>query len=137
MNVRVAPAPLDLCYVQGFDLRNDIRLCPPERNVLNEFYESAKGIEWTDSHFWSDQQNDHCTWQGVTCKGGFVTKLILANNGLSGKLNSRISELQLLEVLDLNDNDIQVCVGFCAVFDLTKSLANNASCLPTLLIHVF
>ena len=37
-----------------------------------------------------------------------VTNITLRNNGLSGKLNERIGDLQSLEVLDLSDNDIQV-----------------------------
>ena len=94
-------------------------MCPPERTVLDEFYQSAKGGEWTESQYWSKQQNDHCSWHGVTCEGGFVVKLILANNGLSGKLNSRISELRSLEVLDLNDNNIQVCVSCYTMFYLS------------------
>ena len=110
-HVRVAPAPLDLCYVPGFDLRNDPTTCPPERYVLNEFYYAAKGREWTESDKWTLQQNDHCSWYGVTCNKGFVTELILRSNGLSGKLDSRISELSFLEVLDLSDNDIKVCVS--------------------------
>jgi hypothetical protein len=38
LNVRISPAPLDLCYVSGFDLKNDTSACPPERRVLNEFF---------------------------------------------------------------------------------------------------
>ena len=116
-NVRVAPAPLDLCYVRGFDLWSDTTVCPPERNILNDFYLSAKGKEWTEglegSDKWTGTQNNHCDWFGVTCNDLVVTELNLMNNGLSGKLNSRISELSSLEVLDLSDNDIKVRVGCC------------------------
>ena len=112
LHVSVAPAPLDLCYVSGFDLRNDNTVCPLERNVLNEIYHAAKGREWTESGNWSLQQNDHCSWHGVTCNNArLVVELNLMNNGLSGKLDSRISELSSLEVLDLSDNDIKVCVS--------------------------
>merc|ERR1711966_158603 len=87
----VAPAPLDLCYVPGFDLRRDITVCPSERNVLNKFYHAAKGREWTESENWVLSQNDHCLWHGVTCnKEGLVVGLALSSNGLSGKLDSNI-----------------------------------------------
>ena len=38
-------APLSLCIlrsVKDFDLANDIRLCPIERNALSDIYDSAK-----------------------------------------------------------------------------------------------
>ena len=111
LNIRVAPAPLDLCYYPtGFDLRSDTKLCPPERNVLHGFYVSAKGTEWTESENWAVSQNDHCLWHGVTCKDDAVTELNLPNNGLSGRLLSSISKLRSMEVLALNDNDMKVCV---------------------------
>ena len=40
-----------------------------------------------------------------------VTELVLPDNGLSGKLNPVLSELTSLEVLNLKDNDMKVCVG--------------------------
>jgi len=101
------PAPLGLCYVSGFDLQHDATVCPPDRNALSDFYHSAKGGEWTESDDWILPQNDHCLWFGVTCKNDSVTEVNLTNNGLSGKLNGRVSELHSLEVLDLSDNDVK------------------------------
>ena len=130
-NFRAAPLPLDLCYVPGFDLINNTRLCPPERNALKEFYASTKGGEWTDSVNWTHQYYDHCSWHGVTCRDEAVTELILANNGLSGKLNKRVAELHSLEVLDLNDNDIKVCSVsaeyFVSCWNTTSSHVPNIS----------
>ena len=92
---------------------NDTEFCPLERNVLNDFYELAKGQEWTVSTNWTDPIIDHCTWFGVTCNdfgdgNVFVTNLTLHNNGLSGRLDPSIAELKYLEILDLSDNDIKV-----------------------------
>ena len=133
LRVSVAPAPLDLCYVPGFDLRRDITVCPSERNVLNEFYYAAKGREWTESENWVLSQNDHCLWHGVTCnKEGLVVWLALSNNGLSGKLDSNISKLSSLEVLDLSDNDIKVCASCCVLTHLpwtTPHLIHMMLCL--------
>ena len=84
-------------------------MCPPERNVLKEFYQSTKGGEWTDSSNWTEPYIDHCLWYGVTCTDdGNVTGLHLPNNGLSGKLPGGIGNLTFLEYLDLSDNDVKV-----------------------------
>ena len=59
---RSTPAPLSLCSIPGFDLRNKDMMCPPERNALKEFYESTKGQEWTNDENWIDEYGNH--WVG-------------------------------------------------------------------------
>ncbi len=106
-------APLRLCTlssVKAFDLESDTTLCPMERNVLSDFYYSAKGGEWTDSTNWVDEYTSYCEWKGVTCENDRVTILNLKNNGLSGRLSERIGDLTAIEVLDLSDNDIKVII---------------------------
>jgi hypothetical protein len=116
---RDSPAPLDLCFVSGFDLKDDTALCPTERTALKEFYDSTKGGEWTDSTSWTDPYKSICSWYGVTCycswygvkcddNNTHVLYLTLANNGLSGSLSESIGVLNSLEMLDLSDNDIKV-----------------------------
>ena len=99
-----------LLSVEEFDLANDTTLCPIERNALSDFYDSAKGAEWTDRSLWLDEYESYCAWKGVTCDDDkiHVTKLQLSNNGLSGKLSESIGELEFMEVLDLSDNDMKV-----------------------------
>jgi hypothetical protein len=98
-----------LCFVPGFDLINDTRLCPTERNELKEFYVSTKGGEWTVSTNWMDPHIGHCDWYGIVCNDANKTvKLELQSNGLSGTLTPNIANLSSLEVLDLNNNDIKV-----------------------------
>ena len=115
-------APLSLCSLAGFDLQNDTRLCPTERKVLRDFYEQAKGREWTktqneNSAVWLDEYKSHCDWYGVSCNNlTNVTELNLANNGLSGKLSSRIGSLHSLVILDISDNDIKVSFIIVAAF---------------------
>ena len=92
----------------GFDLKNDIIVCPPERNFLHDFYIAAKGKEWTESLNWMHPQNNHCLWYGAVYEDGAVTRLNLNNNGLSGKLHKNISRLRSLKVLYVSDNDIKV-----------------------------
>ena len=84
--------------------------CPPDRNALKEFYDYAKGQEWSNSKNWIDEYKLPCNhWYGVTCDNltSSITELNLTNNGLSGILDTRIGTLTSLKVLDLSDNDIK------------------------------
>ena len=106
-------APLSLCLqskVQEFDLANETAFCPLERKALSEFYDSAKGGEWTNGTKWKDEYASFCYWKGVICNNGrdHVTKLNLTNNGLSGRLSESIGDLTFIKELDLSDNDIKV-----------------------------
>eukprot|EP00985_Skeletonema_marinoi_P013752 scaffold6860_cov66-Skeletonema_marinoi.AAC.1 len=106
-------APRSLCMlvsVKEFDLANDATLCPPERNALSDFYDVAKGVEWTNGTNWRDEYASYCDWKGVTCdeEMNHVKKLNLTNNGLSGRLSKSIGNLVFIEELDLSDNDIKV-----------------------------
>ena len=103
------PAPLMLCFLPTFDLVNNESMCPPERNALKDFYESAKGSDWTNNTEWLDPYKTHCSWHGVKCSDlNNTTELKLINNGLSGTLSEKIADLSFLEVLDLSDNDIKM-----------------------------
>ncbi len=78
--------------------------------ALADFYEKAKGGEWTENGSWLDDYLDYCEWWGVTCdEKKNVINLTLANNGLSGKLSERISYLKELKTLDLSANDMKAC----------------------------
>ena len=117
-------APLSLCMlrcgVKEFDLASDTVLCPIERNALSNFYYLAKGVEWTDSTDWLDDYESYCKWYCVTCDEGknHMTKLELANNGLSGRLSDSIGNLTFIKKLDLSDNDIKVISVFIYIIDL-------------------
>ena len=107
--LRSSPAPLSLCSLAGFDLKDDSRLCPVERRALKDFYHSVKGAEWTDAENWLSEYELACNWKGITCNENLtIVGLNLTHNSLSGKLSSSIAELRSLEILDLSDNDIQV-----------------------------
>jgi hypothetical protein len=68
-------------------------MCPSERTALYNFYQSAKGNEWTKDSKWGDQLALPCDWYGVTCNDGLVVELNLTNNGLSGTLNLESNHL--------------------------------------------
>mmetsp|Transcript_33748 Transcript_33748/g.62023 ORF Transcript_33748/g.62023 Transcript_33748/m.62023 type:complete len:561 (+) Transcript_33748:658-2340(+) len=96
--------------MKGFDQAKNAKACPPERNALREIYMSAKGTEWTDATNWLDEHKHHCSWFGVNCDPTTNTstlELVLANNGLSGKLSKRIADLTSLSKIDMSDNDIK------------------------------
>ncbi len=84
--------------------------CPMERNALKEFYDSAKGAEWTNSTNWMKPHIAHCQWYGIECDDANITveRLKLPSNGLSGTLTPHISNLSSLKVLNLADNNIKV-----------------------------
>ena len=98
-----------LCFLPGFDLIDNTKYCPIERNALKEFYDSAKGTEWTVDENWVDPHIGHCDWYGVKCNDANSTVILeLQSNGLSGTLTPNISTLSSLVVLDLNNNNIKV-----------------------------
>ena len=128
-------------------------MCPPERNALIKFYESAKGQDWTYSTGWLDPYESVCSWHGVTCNSnGHVTKLSLMNNGLTGTLSKAIADLLYLEFLDLSDNDIMVSgllnlkslfslayliVYHCIFFNARAKFRKKLEISPNLHIFVF
>ena len=110
---RAYPAPLKLCFISAFDLVNDTHMCPTERNALKEFYDSAKGNDWTKSDYWMDPHIGHCDWHGIKCNIANNTfKLELQSNILSGNIAPNLGKLSSLEVLDLNNNNIKVRIAF-------------------------
>jgi len=102
-------APLSVCSnMHGLDLLDDPTWCPPERNLLREFYEDAKGQEWTIATGWVDEFSNHCDWYGVECnEEGKIVNLTLGNVGLSGRISSAIVNLTSLEKVDFHDNDLK------------------------------
>jgi hypothetical protein len=85
-------------------------MCPPERTALYNFYQSAKGNEWTKDSKWGDQFALPCDWYGITCDDGLMVELNLTNNGLSGTLNQELGNLTSLQLLDLSDNELKGAV---------------------------
>ena len=113
-------APLSLCSIEKFNLKDDSTFCPPERDALAEIFDELKGNEWVNISVtiptngtvstieWLDEYEPHCKWFGILCDGERTTKLELRHNGLAGRLSPSIGKLSLLQHLDLSDNDIKV-----------------------------
>lgn len=78
-----------------------------ERYVLAVLYFATNGPQWSaDRGFLSKEH--HCSWgiqsqygyEGVGCRNGFVSDLVLSNNNLEGMLPPELSSLTALTYLD-------------------------------------
>lgn len=93
-------------YSQGNGLSDEQLI---QRWVLASFYFGANGDDWIVKDGWLGPQNE-CSWYGVSCLNGVVSKLELEQNRLSGFLVPEISLWKnVLYVLSLgNDYDAPV-----------------------------
>jgi hypothetical protein len=76
-----------------------------ERAVLEAFYLNTDGENWTDASDWLSDQSV-CSWHGVTCVAGSVSKLELAENQLNGPFPENLSDLSNLITLDFHGNSL-------------------------------
>jgi Leucine-rich repeat (LRR) protein len=81
-------------------------------DVLNALYIGLGGPDWTNSDGWLEN-NDVCSWYGITCSEiedsiDRVTNITLSKNNLVGTVISEIWELPFLSELDLRSNNISV-----------------------------
>ena len=76
-----------------------------ERLALSEFFAGAGGDAWTRSRGWNTNAGLD-SWYGITTRGGRVSRLALADNGLAGAVPPEIANLTTLETLDLGDNHL-------------------------------
>ena len=74
-----------------------------ECSALIDFYNSTNGGGWVTKNGWN-VSNSPCSWTGITCSGGHVTRIVLRQNNLGGTIPSSISGLTRLERLDLGGN---------------------------------
>ena len=79
-----------------------------EKAALIELFYATGGTGWKKSGRWIVNP-DITTWSGVVVStDGRVTKLILNDNGLKGKLPDIFSSLPFLKVLYLSGNELVV-----------------------------
>jgi len=75
-----------------------------ECQSLLELYNSTGGDNWTNSTGWN-QTNTPCSWFGVVCSGGYVERLYLYSNQLTGSIPN-FSNLPNLKELSLYSNQL-------------------------------
>ncbi|WP_069471119.1 hypothetical protein [Candidatus Marithrix sp. Canyon 246] len=75
-----------------------------ECESLLELYNSTDGANWKDNTSWN-VTNTPCSWYGVSCSNGDVSKIDLNENKLSGTIPN-FSALSKLETLSFNNNNV-------------------------------
>ena len=77
-----------------------------ECEALVALFTSTNGANWLDKNGWL-VTNTPCSWHGVTCAGGHVTRLELWRNRLDGTIPAELSNLDDLAFLTLSGNNPQ------------------------------
>ncbi|CAL4926991.1 unnamed protein product [Urochloa decumbens] len=77
--------------------------CDPRVSLLLEvaagfMYPMSLAVDW--------KGNDPCNFAGVTCSQGNITRLNLANKGLTGSISPAIGKIGSLQLLNLANNSI-------------------------------
>jgi hypothetical protein len=75
--------------------------------ALHALFNSTDGPYWLNNTGWMTN-DDFCSWYGITCENGTVTKIDLSNNGLQGTIprNFSLALKDSLSHLDLSSNFI-------------------------------
>jgi|GEM_PF-1402426 len=76
-----------------------------ECGVLVDIYNSLGGANWVDNSGWLEN-NEPCSWSGVSCEAGAIVVLDLGMNRLHGSLPDSIGALTNLTSLRLDDNQL-------------------------------
>jgi Leucine-rich repeat (LRR) protein len=76
-----------------------------ECEVLVAFYNSTDGANWSYNYGWNVTDTP-CSWSGVECSGGHVSKLSLSSNQLTSSIPTELGNLSKLESLNLSDNQL-------------------------------
>jgi len=76
-----------------------------ECQALEALYNSTNGANWTNNTGWL-QTTTPCSWHGVTCESGHVTKLVMYSNNLTGTIPHEIGNLPNLTNLIFDTNNL-------------------------------
>jgi Leucine-rich repeat (LRR) protein len=80
-----------------------------ECEALIALYDSTDGEQWHVNMGWN-VTNTPCSWEGIICDGGHVTRIHLATNRLAGSISAELvaelEKLTRLELLSLGDNQL-------------------------------
>jgi Leucine-rich repeat (LRR) protein len=94
-----------LPFAQTTDCTIQTQIDETECHALVDLYTSTNGASWKHKSGWS-VTNTPCNWYGVSCRDGYVTKLKLYYNQLSGSILESLGNLSNLESLYLNNNQL-------------------------------
>ena len=98
-------------------------LTAPE--ILLKVYDETRGMRWEKNTNWLQNNDDVCSWYGVTCyddsvsdqrRVGHIQKLDLSANRLLGTMPNVVYQLPYLESLNVRDN-ADLSMGFDGIGD--------------------
>lgn len=89
--------------VNTWNCRRQSGIPEVECEALIDFYDGVGEQDWRYASTWVPTP-DPCTWSGVTCGGGHVTKFRLGPRQLPGSVSSSLGNLSGLTELDLSGN---------------------------------
>ena len=98
-----------------------------ECEALIALFNATNGTNWTNNFGWVETDTP-CSWRGVTCRSGHVTKLRLFDNKLSGSIPAELGNLANLTHLELDRNELtgSVPAELGKLYNLTElRLARN------------
>jgi hypothetical protein len=75
-----------------------------EREALVALYNSTDGANWTDNTGWLGEVGTECSWFGVICLSGSVSRLSFFDNSLTGSIPPELGNLKNLSYLSLASN---------------------------------
>ncbi len=94
--------------------------------ALGDLYSATNGSGWTTHTNWFENNNP-CSWYGISCYMGLIQQINLPNNHLQGTLPASLSALTNLNTLNLQDNGLTGTVPEGLPTSLTiLQLQNNA-----------
>jgi Leucine-rich repeat (LRR) protein len=76
-----------------------------ECKALQDLYNSTNGPNWTNKTDWL-QTITPCSWYGITCTAGHVSKVLMFKNNLVGSIPSTIDNLSNLTAISFSTNQL-------------------------------
>jgi hypothetical protein len=99
----------------------------PDYAVLVDLYNSTNGANWTNNTNWLNPTVPLSGWHGISVENNKVTRILLANNNLTGSLPNSLLNLSNTESIFFNNNQLSGTLpDFSAISTLENlGLSNN------------
>ncbi|MEN8218678.1 MAG: leucine-rich repeat domain-containing protein [Pseudomonadota bacterium] len=106
-----------------------------ECEILIELYNNTGGTNWRHNAGWNVTDMP-CSWYGVECSGGHISRLSLSSNQLTGSIPTELGNLSNLKELWLYGNELTGSIprelgNLSVLIDLGLSLNDLTGSIPT------